>query len=157
MGLDNNLILRSSRLEALQSILPRNLGYDPDNIYNSSFFGWRLDILYLRKCWNIRNVVMRECFAEEEKQYNDNLLHGNDEYVHYIFNREKLEKFHEILEWFIYHPDNWTDEGSSIWEFEVCRPHLLNAIKIVAYCLDHKLYEPNIETGYIGIEWIDSY
>jgi hypothetical protein len=159
MGLDNSLILRSSRLEALESALPRTFGWDAGTIWHSDYFGWRLDILYLRKCWNIRNVVMRECFYDEEQYNNRIICNGEDDskIIPYMFDREKLETFYRILDEFIADPDGWEDSGSSIWEYGVCKPHLENAHKAVAYMLDHELYEPNEETGIIGLEWIDSY
>lgn len=158
MGLDNSLVLRSSRREALDSALPRCFGWDPSTVWYSEHCGWRLDILYLRKCWNVRNVVMRECFYEEEEANRHALFYNDDsKIIPYIFTREKLEILYNVLKDFLAYPDRWYEEGSSIWEFEVCKPHIENAHKAIAYILDHKLYEPNEETGLIGLEWIDSY
>lgn len=156
MGLDNCLYLRASRRNALESVLPRSFDQNLNTI-SVTEYGAKMEFLYLRKCWNIRNIVMKECFPEEEDFNNNHRFDDNVDYKPYLFTREKLEKLHEIFDWFIYNPDEWTVSGSSIWEHSLVKPHLLHAQKIITFCLDHQLYEPNAETGILGVEWIDSY
>lgn len=74
------------------------------------------EICYWRKCWNVRNVILRILSQKG---------HGND--ISNELSIKDITKIIHALKSFNYH--NWDDNGSSIWTWEEQKPHIKKQIK----------------------------
>lgn len=125
MGLDNSISLRIKDKEKFGNIIPFievepwKYGEDEGDVY---------DILYWRKCWNIREVIYHEL---NKKGYHIDIDCG-DWSISLETYSTILDKLNECYtsEWWKRHPD-------SIWDFSEIsnnlRRDLLNAAKLVGF------------------------
>ena len=54
MGLDNGIIVRSSKRPVTRDILPKGLVYP----FEKEYIAGEVEIVYWRKNWNLRNAVL---------------------------------------------------------------------------------------------------
>lgn len=118
MGLDNGIVLKIKDREKFGNVVPfiKRESWEAEDEY---------EILYWRKCWNIRNEIFTILHTLKPQ---DN--------GRCVFPVELLEKIIYRLNEF-YTPDWWEHHIDSIWDFtEVCGNyyyHLLNAIRLVDF------------------------
>lgn len=127
MGLDNGIKVKNITKED-------RLKYGISIPYNETDD----DICYWRKCWNIRNVIIK-------------ILHLGEEGGFYKFDPEDIPAIIKGLYNLIVNKDEWTD-NDCIWEYEDMVPTILRNIldldRLIFYLKDH----PDAE-----ISFYDSY
>lgn len=118
MGLDNGIMLKIKNREKFGNVVPflKHQDWEDKDEY---------EILYWRKCWNIREEIFTMLHTLKPE---DN---GNC-----VFSVELLEDIiYHLNE--CYTPEWWRDHNNSIWDFdEVCGNyyyHLINAIRVVDF------------------------
>ena len=95
MGLDNGInIKRTPETNQIEELKVFNQDWDKNQKYN-------FEVCYWRKCWNIRNDIF--CLGI-----------GYDESYHTL-TKEDIDNIIKLLQ--SYNEDNWTENGSCIWEW----------------------------------------
>lgn len=105
MGLDNYIVVKHKN--DLNADYPL-LGSGEFDCYDeeTKFFCW--DVVYMRKCWGIRNEFM-EYLCDKYKQH-------DDEYS-YKLDIQDLAKLYSIINTFD-NKEYWTENHDSIWTYE---------------------------------------
>lgn len=143
MGLDNGLIIRSKTPRGKHFISNFYNNYK-DKYHNFNSDGEELELLYWRKCWNIRGEIIGYFKFREVDE-------GT-----FILKIEDLLKFNNILYYFIVDPDNWKDNGGSIWDWDEMLPLLAQQMGLVGYFITN-ITDNSITDEDIEIEFYDSY
>jgi hypothetical protein len=111
IGLDNGIIVKSTKRSITRDILPAAIIYPSDEDYNNE-----VEILYWRKNWGIRTDVITT-FSDSD----------GSEYRYEINKPEDVMKFIELIASWL-NKDRWETEGRSIWTYEEIRPILIQNI-----------------------------
>lgn len=107
MGLDNWIMVKKHKSKTVNKLLSYIFTYD-------KYFD-EYEILYYRKCWNLRYLIMdvtTECFNEH-----------NELPIKQGEIKEIIKSFKSLNE------HNWEDEGRSIWDFEEMEEAIKRDIK----------------------------
>lgn len=118
MGLDNGIMLKIKDKKKFGTLPPflRHEEWEPEDEY---------EVLYWRKCWNIREEVFSMLHSFHPKD-GDNC----------VFSVAKLEEIIYHLN-DCYEPKWWNEHDDSIWDFnDICKNyhyHLLNAMRLVEF------------------------
>lgn len=117
MGLDNGFWVKSNRRQLCKNDLPSGIIYTFDDEYSSdeTVKHERIDIIYWRKNWGLRNAII-DYFDGE-----------NSSGVYEIDTPEQIDSIVEIIFHFL-DRDVWDEEGDSIWDFEHMKSTLHNDI-----------------------------
>lgn len=104
MGLDNGIMVKNIKLADLPNQMEVDIMYEYDD---------GVEIAYWRKCWDIRNDVLRLVFPE---------LYAADAMTYrFPLTPEKLLGIIDIVDWYIHHPTDWQN---SIWTWNEYLPIL---------------------------------
>ena len=98
MGLDNGIIVKNKYKELLEELGPdywEDHKSKDDNDY---------DLCYWRKCWGIRNAIIKK-------------FHFPETCGEYKLDLEDIPVIIKILEGFC-NSNNWEEYGDSIWEYD---------------------------------------
>ena len=107
MGLDNGIIARSNRRKITRKMLPEEMVYPWDEKFDSSEGG--VEILYWRKNWGLRNVVINT-FPSEDDDY-------------FIETPQQVFELIRIIVSFM-NKEKWEEDGDSIWDYDEILPIL---------------------------------
>ena len=137
MGLDNGFCVKSNRRQLTREDLPEGIRYPfgkdyegcPEIIYHRKYWGWRNDIMRTFGWWN-----------EPEDHYKFELESPADVLTLIELTAGWLDK------------ERWEDEGSSIWEYDEARSHLVEDIGNLAIIYGWMLQNPDVY-----LEFYDSY
>lgn len=112
MGLDNGIVIRSSRRSITRDILPKELEYP----FETDYIANEVEIIYWRKNWNLRNAILDSNII---KPINLN------EYEFGIDTPAQVFEIIKIIVSFM-NKETWEDNdyGSTIWEYEEYLPIL---------------------------------
>ena len=107
MGLDSGIIVKSTHRKITREILPPEIKYPFSNDFNEE-----VEILYWRKNWGLRNVIV-------------NYLprYGNSDWEYIIESPHQIFDLIKIIVSFM-DKDFWDKEGDSIWEYDEILPRL---------------------------------
>ena len=125
MGLDNGIIVRNIKKEDIPSSIDR--------------FGIGNEFAYWRKCWGIRDNILRILDVDLKGE-------GN-----YILDREKLKKVIEELERFT-DEEYWNKYAESVWEFDDFRESQEHYLRNLHWLYDYIENHPEVE-----VVFYDSY
>ena len=124
MGLDNGVMLKITNKETF--------GPTPAWVEREEWedkYGYDYEILYWRKCWNVRSEIL--CY-----------LGASDDEFEWNITHDDLINIIDIFRNQLYVEKNW-DDGQSIWTWEeVCESYMYSltyAEKIVAFLRDKPL------------------
>lgn len=130
MGLDNGIEVKSHHREITREVLPAEIKYPFD--FNET------EILYWRKNWGLRNVVVNTFPKENDWQYIINTPTQVFELIRIIVSFMNKE--------------TWEEEGDSIWEYDEILPILRRDIINLAIIAAFMENNPDIY-----LEFYDSY
>lgn len=132
IGLDNGVLVRSSKRQITRDILPQELIYPFENDYIAG----EVEIVYWRKNWNLRNAVL-----------NSNVVSPIDEKA-YEFSIDTPAQVFELIKIIIsfMNKETWEDysHGSTIWEYEDYLPILQQNVMNLAIIASFMMNNPDI-------------
>ena len=108
MGLDNGIFVRSNRRTITRDILPEELEYP----FNRDYCQEEAEILYWRKNWGLRNVVVNTFPNEDENNYR-----------YLIETPQQVFELIKIIVSFM-NQEKWEEDGDSIWDYDEILPIL---------------------------------
>lgn len=109
MGLDNGVIVKSRHRAITREMLPEGLAYPWDEKLDGPD---TVEILYWRKNWGLRNVVVHTFPTEDDSDY-DYLIETSQQVFELI----------RIIVAFM-NKETWEEDGDSIWDYNEILPIL---------------------------------
>lgn len=132
MGLDNGVVVRSSKRPVIRDILPKELIYP----FEKEYIAGEVEIIYWRKNWNLRNTIL-----------NSNAVNSmsTNEYEFSIDTPAQVFELIKIIVSFM-NKDTWEDDeyGSTIWEYDEILPILQRDIINLAIIASFMKNNPDI-------------
>lgn len=132
MGLDNGVVVRSSKRPVIRDMLPKELIYP----FEKEYIAGEVEIIYWRKNWNLRNTIL-----------NSNAVNSisTNEYEFSIDTPAQVFEFIKIIVSFM-NKDTWEDDeyGSTIWEYDEILPILQRDIINLAIIASFMKNNPDI-------------
>lgn len=117
MGLDNGLTIQPQTAKA-KKFMEENFEHLKDTYEENTY-----EVLYARKCWNIRYRFLHYGFA-------------GDATTKRIYIKDLPIVIDKILKYFL-EEDNWREDGDSIWDWYIMLPHIADAIRNLRVFLDY--------------------
>ena len=108
MGLDNGVILRSNHRKITRKMLPEEMVYPWDEKFDDQEGG--VEILYWRKNWGLRNIVV-------------NTFPAYETYDYIIETPKQVFELIQIIVSFM-NKEKWEEDGDSIWDYDEMLPIL---------------------------------
>lgn len=108
MGLDNGVVVRSSKRPVIRDILPKELIYP----FEKEYIAGEVEIVYWRKNWGLRDKVV-ETFPLCDD--------GNWEYI--IETSQQVFELIRIIVSFM-NKETWEEDSDSIWDYDEILPIL---------------------------------
>lgn len=99
MGLDNAICVKRNKYTEGIPELVAHFEDEWDKKHEYDF-----EIVYYRKCWNVRSMIMSTIFHARNGSYSDNMT------------KEEVEKIIKGLQSFS--SENWYEDGGSIWDWD---------------------------------------
>ncbi len=132
MGLDNGVVVRSSKRLVTRDILPKELVYPFDKDYTVG----EVEIVYWRKNWNLRNAVLDS---------NAVLPTGANTYEFSIDTSAQVFELIKIIVSFM-NKDTWEDDeyGSTIWDYDEILPILQRDVMNLAIIASFMINNPDV-------------
>lgn len=122
MGLDNRIEVKSRCRAITREILPEGLVYLWDEKFDSPD---TVEILYWRKNWGLRNVVVHTFPIEDDSGYD-----------YLIETPQQVFKLIRIIVSFM-DKETWEEDGNSIWDYDEILPilqqNIINLAIIAAF------------------------
>lgn len=137
MGLDNGVLVKSTKRQLTRADLPAGLLYPFEKDY-----GEGIEIAYWRKCWGFRNDIMNSFgwrFAAEDT-CNFEISKPSD----------VLDFIEIIASWL--DEERWENYGDSIWTYEEIHRNLLHSLVNLGMMYAYMLTNPDVY-----LEFYDSY
>lgn len=121
MGLDNGIIVRSTHRKLTRAMLPEELVYPWDEKFDQE----GIEILYWRKNWGLRDIVVNTFPAEDD----------NSCYYLIETSQQVLELIRIITSFM--DKEKWEEDGDSIWDYDEILPilqqNIINLAIIAAF------------------------
>lgn len=125
MGLDNGVIIASKTKEFRDKIPKKWIRWSYDNgAEEFPDHPFRTEVMYWRKCWGLRDLILRNCFPDYNK----------DQY-YFVFDREKLTILYDVIVACLELHANWEDMRS-IWTWDEIKSTMLDARQTCAWLID---------------------
>ena len=133
MGLDNGFYVKSEKREITREDLPKGIVYPFSTDFNNM-----PEIVYWRKCWGLRGMVL------------DIVTHE----VGCYYRVETPNQLIEIIKGLVQFMDEdyWEENGDSIWTYEEFKDNLKNDLINFALILGYMNENPDVY-----LEFYDSY
>ena len=132
MGLDNGVVVRSSKRPVIRDMLPKELIYP----FEKEYIAGEVEIIYWRKNWNLRNAIL-----------NSNAVNSisTNEYEFSIDTPAQVFELIKIIVSFM-NKDTWEDDdyGSTIWDYDEILPILQRDIINLAIIASFMKNNPDI-------------
>ena len=132
MGLDNGVVVRSSKRPVIRDMLPKELIYP----FEKEYIAGEVEIIYWRKNWNLRNAIL-----------NSNAVNSisTNEYGFSIDTPAQVFELIKIIVSFM-NKDTWEDDeyGSTIWDYDEILPILQRDIINLAIIASFMKHNPDI-------------
>ena len=134
MGLDNGFRVKSNIRKIERKDLPEDISYPFDEDYNDV-----PEIVYWRKCWGLRDMVLSILGKEEEK---------------YVYEIDTTSQIIDIMRGIIefMNEETWEEEGNSIWTYQEIREHLAYDLVNLSLMIGYMKNNPDVY-----LEFYDSY
>lgn len=111
MGLDNGITLYSKTKIDFDTLpfLQEYIDFECESFKSvDGRVGYNVEVVYWRKCWNIRNKIFKVLGLDENKPEHDLTL-------------KDISKIQEVLCDLLLDPYTWEDDGGCIWDLgEMC-------------------------------------
>lgn len=132
MGLDNGVVVRSSKRPITRDILPKELIYP----FEKEYIAGEVEIVYWRKNWNLRNAVLDS---------NAVLPTGANTYEFSIDTSAQVFELIKIIVSFM-NKDTWEDDeyGSTIWDYDEILPILQRDVMNLAIIASFMINNPDV-------------
>lgn len=132
MGLDNGVVVRSSKRPVTRDILPRELIYP----FDKDYIAGEVEIVYWRKNWNLRNTVL-----------NSNAVLPTEASA-YEFSIDTPAQVFELIKIIVsfMNKETWEDieYGSTIWDYDEILPILQQNVMNLAIIASFMINNPDI-------------
>lgn len=134
MGLDNGFRVKSNMRKIERKDLPEDISYPFDKDYGDA-----PEIVYWRKCWGLRDMVLSIVEKEEEK---------------YIYEIDTTSQIIDIMRGIIefMNEETWEEMGCSIWTYQEIREHLAYDLVNFSLMIGYMKQNPDVY-----LEFYDSY
>ena len=134
MGLDNGFRVKSNIRKIERKDLPEDISYPFDEDYGDA-----PEIVYWRKCWGLRDMVLSIVEKEEEK---------------YIYEIDTTSQIIDIMRGIIefMNEETWEEMGRSIWTYQEIREHLAYDLVNFSLMIGYMKQNPDVY-----LEFYDSY
>lgn len=134
MGLDNGFRVKSNMRKIERKDLPEDISYPFDKDYGDA-----PEIVYWRKCWGLRDMVLSIVEKEEEK---------------YIYEIDTTSQIIDIMRGIIefMNEETWEEMGRSIWTYQEIREHLAYDLVNFSLMIGYMKQNPDVY-----LEFYDSY
>ena len=134
MGLDNGFRVKSNIRKIERKDLPEDISYPFDEDYNDA-----PEIVYWRKCWGLRDMVLSILGKEEEK---------------YVYEIDTTSQIIDIMRGIIefMNEETWEEEGNSIWTYQEIREHLAYDLVNFSLMIGYMKQNPDVY-----LEFYESY
>ena len=138
MGLDNGFLVKSNRRKLTREDLPKIIQYPFESDY-----GGEPEIIYWRKCWGLRDVVL-DLLDKRSK--------ADDVCGIYVFENadQVFEVIKALLPWF--DKEHWEEYSNSIWTYSEMENTLKQNVCNLAAIYGFMLQNPDVY-----LEFYDSY
>lgn len=135
MGLDNGFYVKSNKREIKREELPDGIIYPFSEDYDSA-----PEIVYWRKCWGLRGMVLDIATPEKDKEY------------YYVI--DTPNQLIEIIKGLVSFMDKeyWEENADSIWTYEEYKNALTEDLVNFALILGYMKQNPDVY-----LEFYDSY
>lgn len=132
MGLDNGVVVRSSKRPVIRDILPKELIYP----FEKEYIAGEVEIIYWRKNWNLRNAILNSNAV--------NLMSINECEFSIDTSAQVFELIKIIVSFM--NKDTWEDDenGSTIWDYDEILPILQRDIINLAIIASFMQNNPDI-------------
>jgi len=132
MGLDNGVVVRSSKRPVTRDMLPKELVYP----FDKEYIAGEVEIVYWRKNWNLRNTVLDS----------DAVL--PTEASAYEFSIDTPTQVFELIKIIVsfMNKETWEDDerGSTIWDYDEMLPILQQNVMNLAIIASFMINNPDI-------------
>ena len=135
MGLDNGIRVKKNTLTKLI-----NIDY---TFTNDRYKSNEIEITYWRKCWGLRNDIIKYL----TEKYNV----SQDSYLFNLEAEDIKQSIEILISW--YDKKKWNSESQSIWTWKEIKGNLLDNIRNLSYLLGKMEDHPN---GFV-VYFYDSY
>lgn len=129
MGLDNGIEVKSRRRAITREMLPKELVYPWDEKLDSPD---TVEILYWRKNWGLRDVVVHTFPTEDDSDY-----------YYLIETPQEVFDLIRIIVSFM-NKETWEEDGDSIWDYEEILPILQRDVMNLAIIASFMKNNPDI-------------
>jgi hypothetical protein len=144
MGLDNGIIIKG---KTPKGVVFLDHFHEDYGAFSKDAFAEApgvYEIIYLRKCWNIRNRaadlgLLNDCSYDEDR----------------VLSVSELNDIVELFKYFL-NEDNWYDDGESIWDWFIMLPTLAEAIRDICFFL-REYEDSDVSEDDFEITFYDSY
>ena len=132
MGLDNGVVVRSSKRPVIRDMLPKELIYP----FEKEYIAGEVEIIYWRKNWNLRNAILSSNAVNSI---------STNEYEFSIDTPAQVFELIKIIVSFM-NKDTWEDDeyGSTIWDYDEILPILQRDIINLAIIASFMKNNPDI-------------
>ena len=132
MGLDNGVVVRSSKRPVIRDMLPKELIYP----FEKEYIAGEVEIVYWRKNWNLRNAILSSNAVNSI---------STNEYEFSIDTPAQVFELIKIIVSFM-NKDTWEDDeyGSTIWDYDEILPILQRDIINLAIIASFMKNNPDI-------------
>ena len=127
MGLDNGIMLRHRSQKEVED----NIGVYA-NVIREPYVGdegkhgyYEYEVCYWRKCWGLRDkilAILGDKFKDEDYECELTI--------------KDLEAIREIEYGYMCDPDEWDENGSTIWDFNDMLPHFAKDIVSISWLIE---------------------
>lgn len=132
MGLDNGIVVRSSKRPITRDILPQELVYP----FEKEYIAGEVEIVYWRKNWNLRNAVL------------DSKAVLPTEASAYEFSIDTPAQVFELIKIIVsfMNKETWEDNeyGSTIWDYDEILPILQRDVMNLAIIASFMINNPDV-------------
>lgn len=134
MGLDNGFRVKSNIRKIERKDLPEDIVYPFDEDYNDA-----PEIVYWRKCWGLRDMVLSILEKEKEK---------------YVYEIDTTSQIIDIMRGIIdfMNEETWEEAGRSIWTYQEIREKLGYDLVNLSLMIGYMKQNPDVY-----LEFYDSY
>lgn len=125
MGLDNGVLVKSTKRQLTRADLPVGIFYPFEQDYGDG-----IEIVYWRKCWGLRTDIMNTLGWRTSL----------DPYRYEISKPAQVLEFIEVVASWL-DEERWEEDGNSIWTYEEIRRNLIHSLvnlgMMYAYMIDN--------------------
>ena len=136
MGLDNGVLVKSTKRQLTRADLPVGIFYPFEQDYSDG-----IEIVYWRKCWGLRTDIMNTLGWRTSL----------DPYRYEISKPAQVLEFIEVVASWL-DEERWEEDGDSIWTYEEIRRNLIHSLVNLGMMYTYMIDNPDVY-----LEFYDSF